>query len=102
MQRHRIHNRHNQTRHDPRRPKTRDGPADDECHGIRGGATDGRADLEEQDGAEEHAFDGPECVDLAEEELEGAVGEQVGGAVPADVGYGLEVVCDLGDGGCDY
>ena len=40
-------------------------------------------------------------VEFAEEELECAGGEKVGGTVPAHVVEGIELVSDAGDGGGD-
>ena len=62
-----------------------DDHADDEDDGARGRAADGGAHLEQHDREQEDALDGEEAVQLAEHQLEGALGEQVGAAVPADV-----------------
>lgn len=42
------------------------------------------------------------CVDLSEEELGSACGKEVGGAIPAYVLKGVEVICYSGDCGCYY
>lgn len=88
-------------REDAGTPKTSYGPPDDESDRVGRGPADGRADLKEADGQEEDALDAEEAVQLAEAQLERAVGEQVGRAIPPDVGDGVEVVCNLRDGSRD-
>jgi hypothetical protein len=75
-----------------------DGPAHDKHHRVGGRAADDRADLKEHSAGEEDGPDGEDGVDLAEEWLEGAAGEEVCAAVPADVVERVEFVGDGGDG----
>jgi hypothetical protein len=96
-----MHNNNNRARKHACRSRAGDRSPDNKRRRIRRRAADQRADLEEQDRGHVDAFCGVEGVDLAEEEHEGAAGEEEGGAVPGDVGEGVEVVGDAGDGGCD-
>lgn len=75
--------------------QTGQGPAEDKGDGVGRGAAKGRAHLEEQDGRQKHRLDRKVLVDLAKDELEGAVCQHVGGAVPANVAGRVEVVCNL-------
>lgn len=87
----------NGAREDARAADARDGTADYEGGAVGRGTAHGGADLEKDDGAEENALDGEEDVELAKEELEGAGCQEVGASVPAYVGDGVKVICDLGD-----
>ena len=101
-QRDRVHHHDDGAREDARGSQARDGASDDERIRVVGRAADSGPDFEDENGAQEDYFGGIEGVDFAEEELEGAIREEVGATVPADVGDGVEVVSDAGDGGCDY
>lgn len=57
--------------------------------------------LEDGDGDQVHDPGGENGEQLAEQQLEGARGEEVGGGIPANVAEGMEVVSDPGDGGGD-
>jgi hypothetical protein len=57
----------------------------------------GRTNLEDDDGDQVDPFDGVVRVQLAVEELEGARGEQICRAIPADVVDGAKVVTDAWD-----
>lgn len=98
VQRHGVHDDDDAAGEDAGRPDALDGAADDEGHGARGGAAQGGPDLEQHDGDGVDGADGIEAVQLAEQQLEGGRGEQVGGAVPADVGQRVEFVGDGGNG----
>lgn len=98
MQGHSIDDNSNSTAHNTGGADAGDGAAEDKSSRIGGGAADGGADLEEGDGGDEDIADRVKGVELAKGELEGAVGEHKGAAVPANVGLGAEVVCDLRDG----
>lgn len=74
------------------------GAAHDEDGRARGGAADGGADLEQQDGGHEGQLHREEGVDLAKHQLEGGRREQVGRAVPAHVGQGVEFISDARNG----
>lgn len=56
-----------------------------EGHRVGSRAADDRAELEEYHADEEDTLDGEDGVYLAEQQLEGTRGEEVGAPVPADV-----------------
>ena len=62
---------------------------------------DHAAHLEEEQRRQKNALYVKLGVELAEEQLKAARRQQKGGAVPAHVREGVEIGCDLGDGGCD-
>lgn len=74
------------------------GTPNDEPDRVGRRAANSRSDLEQDQSRQEHGLDGEECVQLAKDEQKGAVGQQVGGSVPANVAGRGKVVCDLGDG----
>lgn len=100
-QRHRINNDNNRATINARTPQPRDRSSDNKYDRIGRRATYSRTDFEEDDGGDKDPFGGVVGIKLAEGELEGARGEHVGGAVPADVVEGVEIVGDAGDGGRD-
>ena len=73
------------------------GAAEDQADRVGRRTAHQRADFEEQDGEEVDPFDRVKGVELAKDELHGARGEEVGGAVPAHVLDGVELVCYSGD-----
>lgn len=75
VQRHRVDDDDDHTRHDAGGPQPGNRPTDDEGDGARRRAADGGADLEEEDGGKEAGLDTEEGVELAEVQLEGTVGE---------------------------
>lgn len=76
-------------------------PAGNERVGGWCGTANHGADLKDEDGDEEGDLEREVLVDLAPGGLEGSDGHEEGGAVPADFVETLELVRDLGDGGCN-
>ena len=97
MQRYRIDDDDNDAGHDTSRADSGDCSADDEGHRSRGRAANGRSSFEQEDGSQEDCLDAEEGIELAEEQLEGAVGEEVGTAIPANVGNRVEIISNAGD-----
>lgn len=91
----------NCAREDSRRPHARDGSAEDESDGVWCRTTDSGADLEDDDSDDKYPFRREQCIDFAEDELGGAVGDEIDTSVPTDVVEGFEVVGDPWDGGCN-
>lgn len=69
-------------------------PANYEGRRVRGGPAEGGRGLKEQDAKQEDGPDGEEGVELAKKQLEGARCEEIGAAVPAVAGEGVELVGD--------
>lgn len=83
------------------RAESSNGYPDNKRHRIRCGAANEGTKLEQGEGGEKTPLHVEVGVEFAEEELECAGGEEVGGIVPAHVVEGLELVSDAGDGGSD-
>jgi len=75
--------------------------SDDKRNRVWSRSADSRANHEHQDRTQKSRFDRNKLVQLSEKQLERRVGEQVCRAVPSDVVWRFEVVCDLRDGGAD-
>lgn len=78
-----------------------DSASNNESCGARGGAAESGADLEDEDGDEEHPFGGIELVDATKKRIENGSSQHVGAAIPADILDRVELVGDAGDGGSD-
>ena len=100
-QRNDVHHNHDRPGEDARIAQAGERPPDDEGHRAGRRPAQRGPQLEEPDGDEEDPFGRVERVDATEEQLRGALGEQVRAAVPPRVAEGLEVVGDAGDGGGD-
>ena len=70
-------------------------------HRIRCGAANQGTKLEQGEGGEKNPLCVEVGIEFAEEELECAGGEEVGGSVPTHVVEGLKLVSNVGDGGSD-
>ena len=81
------------------RAESSNGSPDDKRHRTRCGAANQGPKLEQGEGGEKNPLDVEVGIEFAEEELECAGGEEVGGTVPAHVVEGLEFVSDAGNGG---
>ena len=94
-------NRHHHQRpaHQTRRSHARDRPPHNHSRTRRRQSTNDIARFEDGEERHEGVLDGEGSVELSGQGLQGAKGEEVRGAVPADVGGGVEVVGD-GRGGC--
>ncbi|KAG5302842.1 hypothetical protein I7I50_02726 [Histoplasma capsulatum G186AR] len=79
----------NCTGEDSGRPHSRNSSAEYEGDGIWSGTANRRANFKQDNGEDEDPFGRVEGVDLAEDELGGAVGDEVDAAVPADVFEGF-------------
>lgn len=99
VERHRALDDKKSTGEDTSGTETSDGTAENETGRVGSGAADEGAELEEAKGDEEDALDAVEGVEFTVDEGECAGGEQVGGAVPADIVDGLEFIGNTGDGG---
>jgi hypothetical protein len=100
-QRHRHRDDQDGSREDTSSAHTRNRTADDQSRGVRGDTADERADLEDEQGNEVDPFDAVEGVEFAVNKLCCAGGEEICGAIPADVVEGFELICDAGDSCCD-
>ena len=101
LQWHRIGTDDLRSREDARRAESSNRSPHDKGHRIRRGAANQGPEFEEEECGEEDPFDVEVAVEFAEEELEGAGGEEVGGTVPTDVVEGLELVGNARDSGGD-
>lgn len=81
--------------------QARNGPTDDEGDRVGCRATDGGAHLEQHGGCHESSLDVQKCIHLSKHKQEGAVGEKIGRAIPANIVGRMELVGDDGDGGRD-
>jgi hypothetical protein len=90
-QRNRIRNNDQSSREDTCAAQSCNSPAHNESRGRRSNSTDERANLEDTDCNQVDPFDRVEGVEFAEEQLERAGAEEVGGAVPAD--YSSVSIC---------
>ena len=102
LQRHTISQHRKRPGKDPRAPNPRHRPSHDQRSTPLSHPAHEAAELKGRDGGEEDPLDTEEGVQLAEEELQGGGGEEVGGAIPAHVGEGGELGGYCWDGGCDY
>ena len=96
-----VHHNHNRPGENPRVSQPREGAPNDENGGTRRGAADGGSDFKETDGDQKDPFRVVERVESSEEELRGALSEQVGTPVPAGVNEGVEFIRDTRNGGRD-
>lgn len=96
-----VHRDRDRAREDACAAHTGESTSDDQRNGARCRTADSRTDLKHQNATEEYNLDAVDNVELAEEELEGAVGQKVCGAVPADICHRMELVGDLRDSGRD-
>jgi len=94
-------NRHHHQRptRQTRGSHARDGPPSNDSRTRRRQSTNDIACFEDGKERQEGVLDGKGSVEFSGQGLQGAEGEEVRGAVPADVGGGVEVVGD-GRGGC--
>lgn len=92
---------HNRSREQTRGAHTGNGPPSDKGVGGGGDGADERADFKDEDGDEVGVFDGEHAVEGAVAGLEGGGGEEVAGAVPANVPHGGELGRDGAEGGGD-
>ena len=87
------------SRKDAPRAKTGDSAADYERLGCGGHAADQGAELEDEEGTKIDPLDVEEGVDLSVQQLEGAGGEEVGAAIPANIVQRVELVSYARDSG---
>lgn len=83
------------------RERTSDGAANDQCDAVWRHGADQTTQLENGNGDQEGGLQGEVLVAFAPSGLEGADGKEEGGPVPSHLVQAVELVGDLGDGGCD-
>ena len=77
------------------------GSPQDQDHGTRRRAAYDRTHFEDEESDNKSPLYRQACVQFAEQQLEGAGGEEVGGSVPRGIIKRVEVGGDLGNGGSD-
>lgn len=101
LQRNRVRHDDESAREDTSRTNTGDGSTHDQSLRVGSSSADGTADLEDTNGDQVDPFDGHVGVEFTKHKLEGGRRQEIGGSIPAHVGQGFELICDLGNGGCD-
>lgn len=81
--------------------RTSDGSANDQCGAVWRHSANQTTKLEDADGNEEAGLQVEKLIGFAPSRLEGADGKEEGGPVPSHLVQAVELVSDLGDGGCD-
>ena len=88
-------------RENPSRAESSNRSSNDERHRTRRGAANQGTKFEQGEGGQKHPLYVEISIEFAEEELECAGGEEVGGTVPAHVVEGFELISYAGNGGGD-
>lgn len=101
LKRHRISADNLCPRENPSRTESSNRSPNDKRHRTRCGAANEGTKFKQGEGGQKNPLYVDVSVEFAEEELECAGGEKVGGTVPAHVVEGVELVSDVGDGGGD-
>ena len=101
MQRNGFGDDQNGAGEDACRSQTSNRTADDERSRIRRDSADQGTDFENTQRGHVNPFYGVKGVELAENELECASGEEVCASIPTDVVEGVELIGDSRNGSCD-
>ena len=89
---------HKRPSHDPCTAKPRNSPTNDEHHRIRCNTTDETPQLKSRHGTEEGPFGIEEGEYPSVGRLESTGGDEVGTAIPANIGIGVELIGDARNG----